>query len=126
MNAIQDIALIFILLSIVKLFVVLTNKKAWYENVARPIFYNKPLSTFVFFVLAVIVFYYLIQELSFAQIFAVIAFTALLVGLGFLQYSEHVTGLMQKMYSKRYNSWQIFYILIWVVLIIAALYEILR
>ena len=124
-NALQIIALLFILLSIVKILVVLMNKKSWYENVARPIYYNRQLSTFIFLVLAVVIFYYLIQELSFAQIFSVIAFTSLLLGLGFLQYSEEITGLMQKMYNKKYNSWQIFYILLWVLLIVVALYEIL-
>ena len=74
---------------------------------------------------AILVFSYLIQYLSFTEIFAVMAFTFLVIGLGFLQYSEDMAGIMQKIYSKKYNSWQTFYIIIWVVLIILALYEIL-
>ena len=120
---IEIIALIFTLLIILKIIFIITNKQTWYKNVAKPIYDNTKTSGIIFTISAIIIFYFLIQELTITQIFAALAFSSLLIALGFLQHKD-MTSLIQKAYKQKFNIWTWFYIIIFLLLIFLVLYEI--
>ena len=124
LTPLEIIALIFAVFALIKLVVVSVKKELWYRNVAKPIYTSKKVSAVVFSVLAIIIFYYLLQELSIAQIFATIAFSSLLIGLAFLSFADELTKLLDKAYRKKIRGWQTVYLLVWVVLLLWVLYEI--
>ena len=87
-TALEVIALIFAVISLIKIIVILVNKIGWYNNVVKPVYTNSVISRMIIALLAVVVFYYLAQELSIIQIFSVVAFTGLLMALSFLSFSK--------------------------------------
>lgn len=122
-TALEWIALAFIVLGIIKLIVISVNKKEWLP-VVKEVYHKPALTGIVSVVLAAIVFYFLLQELSIVQIIAVMAFTGLLMVLGFLQFSDEFLGMAKKMLRKKFSFWLWVYILIWAVLMVWALKEI--
>ncbi len=126
LTPLEIISLIFAILCLVKLVTIIVNKKIWFDNVANPIYENSNKAQYLFLILAVVVFYFLIQELSIAEIFAVMAFTSFLVGFGFLQYSNEMRVFLRNIYSKKLNKTQCFQIFIWLILILWVLYEIFK
>jgi len=124
LTAIQTIAFIFILFGLIKILVVIFNKKAWYNNVVKPIYSSQGISTFVFIVLALILFYYILKEFSLTQVFAVMALISVLLVLGFLQHSKELIPVFAKLYNKKITSWRWVYIIFWVILMVLALFEI--
>src|SRR3989338_5509144 len=102
LTPIEVIATIFALFALLKLIVVVINKNSWHKNVANPIFKNSSISIIIFVILGIIVFYYLLQELSVIQIFAVVAFTSLLIGIGFLQHAKELIPVLKNAYSKKF------------------------
>ncbi|MBT4334373.1 hypothetical protein HOD61_00985 [archaeon] len=120
MNAIENIALIIIAASIIKLVVLAINPKKW-MNFSKAI-YSKPhririVGTF----LAALVLYYLIGAgITIVEIFAVMAFMACLLMIGFASFGSE---LIKKF--KIINIWKDYgyYILIWVILLLWGLKE---
>ncbi|MEK6932679.1 MAG: hypothetical protein AABW56_02690 [Nanoarchaeota archaeon] len=125
LNAIEVIALIFVLVGLCKIFFLLVNKRRWYEKVAKPIYTNTTTSTLIFIVLALVMFYYLIQYFNLTEIFAIMAFTSVLMAIGFLIYGKHIVELIEKVLNKKFTFWRVFYAIIFLVLLVLALYEIL-
>mgnify|MGYP001615176406 CR=1 FL=1 len=123
MTPVEIIASILVAVMIVKLGVVLTNKKSWL-GLMQKINKNSKLLSIIYLILAAIVFYYLIQELTILQIFAAIAFTTLLLGFGFLQYPEEFMQFVKKMYKKKITFGKIVHLIVWIILLILALREI--
>ena|SRR3989344_967481 len=121
---IEIIAFIFIVIALLKIVVVIFNKKIWYNNVAKPVYDNPDISTFVFIVLALVMFYYILKDLMLKEVIAVIALTSILMALGFLQYQKELMPLINKIYNKNLTTWQWIYIVFWVLLLVLALYEI--
>lgn len=124
LTGIEIIAGIFALAGLIKIVTILINKNWWFRNVSERVYGNQRLTGFVFFVLAVVVFYFLIQELNLVQILAAVAFGSLLTALAFLSFSKELLDLGKKIISKKFNIWMKFYILIWIVLLAWVLYEI--
>ena len=124
LSALETIATIFIVIALIKIIVITFNKKVWYNGVAKPIYKNSQVSTLVFVALALIMFYYVLKELTLIQLIAVMALTSSLMALGFLQYSGDITQFLSKTYNKKIGSWQWFYIIFWVILLVLTLYEI--
>jgi len=110
LSALETIATIFIVIALIKIIVITFNKKVWYNSVAKPIYKNSQVSTLVFVALALIMFYYVLKELTLTQLIAVMALTSSLMALGFLQYSGDITQFLSKTYNKKIGSWQWFYI----------------
>jgi len=121
---IEWIALIFVLVGVVKLVVLLFNKMSWF-NFSMKIMRNKTLVSLVSLVLSVVVFYYLIQELSIVQIMASITFMSLLMMIAFVQYGKEFLVFAKKIYSKKFPAWIWVYSLVWVALMSWTLFEIL-
>lgn len=118
MTPLEIIALLFAVLSLTKLVVIIINKKAWANSVAMPIYSNPKRSISVFTMLAIIIFYFIIQELSVVQIFAVIAFSSMLVGIGFMQHADLMQSLIKKAYSKKLSIGNVVYVLVWLALLV--------
>jgi len=121
---IEIIAFIFIVIALLKIVVIIFNKKIWYANVVKPVYDNPDISTFVFIVLALVMFYYILKDLMLKEVIAVIALTSILMALGFLQYQKELMPLINKIYNKNLTTWQWIYIVFWVLLLVLALYEI--
>jgi len=123
-TAIEVIALILITVTLIKLITISINKKSWMA-VSEKVF-NKPLITsLISLLLAFIVFYYLVQELTLAQIMATTAFITLLMVFGMMSYSKELRPLIKKAYTKKFNGAIILYTAIWLILILWASYEII-
>ena len=121
---IEIIALLFAALILVKIGVIIfSGPKKWMDTV-KPIYANPKTSSIVAVLLALLVFWYLIQELTIVQIFAVIAFTSLLMGLSFFQHSKEVWEMAQKMLKKNKGQFlgpEWLLILVWIVLSVWAI-----
>lgn len=116
------IALIFIIVGILKIFTISINKKNWMP-VVRSFFSNKLAGSAVVIILAIIVFYFLIQELTIIQIIASAAFISLLIALSVLQFNEEIVALAKKISSKKFSLMTWIYIFIWLILFAWALYQ---
>ncbi|MFH1365314.1 MAG: hypothetical protein ABIH28_01905 [archaeon] len=92
MTPVEIIALVLIIAGLVKMLVILLSPGKW-MGFAKKVYAKPKLMSFVFLILAAIVFYYLMQELSIVQILAASAFTALLLGIGL---APHVKILLKK------------------------------
>jgi hypothetical protein len=124
LTGVETIAVIFAVVGLIKLVGISLNKGAWYNSVASKVFNNAKGWTFVFGVLAIVVFYYLLQELTLAQIVAGMAFGSLLTGLAFMSYSKELSGLVKKIYTRNVSGWMKLYIFVWGVLMAWVFYDI--
>jgi len=123
MTPVEIIAAIIIILSAVKILVLLVSPKSW-MNFSKKIFASKGLVQVVALVLAGVVLYYLLQEISIVQIFAVIAFTALLFVLGLVNYINAIYKIADKaIRSGRLWKDNLLYALIWIILLVWAAKE---
>ncbi len=115
---VETIALIIIVVAAIKIFVLLMKPMAW-MNFAKKIYLTNPkLTQVIYLVLAAIVLYYLLQEMTIVQILAVAAFMSLLIGVGLMP----IMGDLFKKYEgiiKRGNMWKDswLYTLIWIILL---------
>ena len=115
---VEIIALVIIIFSVIKMFVLLVNPKSW-MNFAKGIYAKPNVTSFGAFVLGAIVLYYLIQSgITIVEILAVTAFVSLLIMIGL---AKEIGPLIKKYEAmiKKGNLWKEywFYILIWVILL---------
>jgi hypothetical protein len=122
-TALEWIVLIFAVIGLVKLGVIIVNKKYWMPVIES--FYGKKGYDLLFLVLALVIFYFLIQELTIVQILAAVIFATMLIAVSFMQYSDQLLGIAKKMLKKKFSGMMWIYIIIWVVLLIWAVKEIL-
>lgn len=123
MTPIEIIALIVAIVAAIKIIVVLIKPKAWLNSVVKPVYSKPTLTMLVSLILAVLVLYYLLMELNIIQIFAVMAFLALIMALSFAAYFREIVGLAEKMLRDNHvikRAWLA--ILIWIILICWTLY----
>jgi len=122
-TAVQTIALIFILFVLIKLVIVLVNRKAWLNFSTKV--YDKPMITSTILgILGILILFYLLQEISIVQIVAVLAFASILFGLGFLQYPKEILNLGKKILRGKHSPGIILYVIVWLALILWALFAI--
>ena len=118
MEIIQIFALIVLIAIVVKMLVILISPKYWL-NFAGKIWKSPILVMVVSLILAGIVFYYIIQEISIVQIFAVILFVALISMATMAVYVKEFLAVAQKIVKDRNflkRAW--LPILIWIILAI--------
>lgn len=114
---VETIALIIIVIATIKIFVLLVKPMAW-MNFAKKIYLTNPrLTQIISLVLAAVVLYYLLQEITIIQILAVMVFISLLLVMGIAP----IMGNLIKKYEamiKRGNIWKDswLYTLIWIAL----------
>jgi len=121
---IEIIAVLFSLLVIIKLIVISINPKAWMDQVAKPIYKNPVTSGTIMAVLAVVFFYYLLAELTVTQIYAAIAFMAMLTGVSFCHYSKEMLPWADKVIKKPFSGTMWLLILVWLVISVWVLLEV--
>ncbi len=125
LTSIELIALVFSIFGLIKLIAIIINKEIWYQGVAKPVYNNNNISTVILTIIGVVVFYFIILEFTITQVLAIMAFSSLLIGIGFLQYSKEVISLINNIYRKKMGLMLKIYTLIWLIIILWALYEIL-
>ena len=116
MTALEVVATIFAIFVLVKIAIVLVNPRVWMDNVAKPLLGNPPLAKAVYAGLAVVTGYFVLTSLKIADVFAVMLFTAFLMGLGMLPYAEAMLKIAEEKSATRAellrNAW--LPIVIWV------------
>ena len=125
MTPIEIIALILIIVGIVKIAFVLISPKSWLKMAKK--MWATPFVNIIFLILAAIVFYYLLREVSIAQILATSAFITLLMGVQFFRYSKETMRFAMRLAGNKKEllrrTW--LYIIIWLILMVFGLVEIL-
>lgn len=124
MTPLEIIAFLLVLLGLIKLAVVSRNPKKWLTFWKKK-YSNTTATNIVALVLAGVVLYYLLQELTIVQIMAVAAFIALVFLIGFLPYVKELFEMAEKMLKQDNTlkkSWLV--ILVWLLLSLWVLWEI--
>lgn len=120
-SVIQWFVVVFSLLAIVKILVVSINPKGWL-NLAKGLYKSSALLFVVELILAAILFYYLLQEITIVQVMGGIVLGALLTGMTFAVYAKETLDWGSKLLRGKTllnRAW--LPILIWLVLSIWAL-----
>ncbi|MEK6937315.1 MAG: hypothetical protein AABW58_04560 [Nanoarchaeota archaeon] len=127
MAPLEIISFLFALLILVKLVFVIFSKQTWYRNVAMPIYKNPKVSSLVILIIALIIFYYLIQSITLIELFAAMAFTNMITALSFMFYTKEFSELVKKVYSKnfKFTIFGILYLLFWILLSLKVIYKVL-
>jgi len=123
-NSVETIALILIILTVVKMFMLLVNPKSWI-NLAKKIYSNPKVVSLVSLILAGIVLYYLVQSgITIIQILAVTVFVALLLMIGLANEIDYFMKKAEVMIKKG-TMWKEYwlYTLVWVLLILWGIKE---
>jgi hypothetical protein len=127
MSALEIIATVFALLIVVKIAVVLVNPQLWMQKVAEPLLGNPRVATAVYGILAIVVGYYVFTSLDIIDIAAVMAFGALVGGLGMIPYAQPLMRIAQEISATPANllrkAW--LPIVIWVVIALWVLTSVL-
>ena len=92
---VEWIAFLFVAIGLIKLIVIAFNKMAWF-NFVSPLYKHGKRTSWIFLILSLLIFYYLLQELSIVQIMAAMAFFSFLIGFTFMQYSKDILSLGKK------------------------------
>lgn len=122
-TSIEIMALIVAVIAAIKIIVIFVKPKAWL-GLVKKVYAQPILTTIISLVLAVIVLYYLLQELTILQIFAVMLLIVLLAAINMSTYSKEMTGVAEKMLKDKKilkKAW--LSVVIWVILIIWTLKE---
>jgi hypothetical protein len=121
MTPVEIMAFIVALFAIIKLIMLLANPTAWMRLPkilnAQPI-----VSMLVSLVLAAIVLYYLLAELTIIQIFACLLFVMLLMMSAFSPFSKDLVDMAAKMLNKSTLKKAWLPSLVWVLLVVWVLY----
>ncbi len=123
MNAVEVIALVVAVLSIIKILFVVVNRKFWVNSVIKNVYGNKTFAV-IYVVLILVVGYYLLQALSIVQIFAVVGLSSLLIGLGLMAYGEGIYKEAQRFVKGKISGWIWLYTVIWLALSVWVIYSI--
>jgi hypothetical protein len=115
-TAIEIIVMIFLLLSIVKIIYLLVKPTAWMAF-AKKVYAKPKLLKAGAIILAIIVFYFLIQVIGIVEIFAVMTFTALIFVIGLADMGKKLIKEV-KIKTLWHDYW--LYTLIWLALMIWA------
>ncbi len=121
---VEIIALMLIAITIIKLLVLSTNPKKWLSLV-EGLYANANTTKVIALILAAIVFYYLLQEITIVQIFATMAFIFLIMAIKFASYKNDIIALARKILNKEgVIKKSGLLVVIWLLLMIWALYAI--
>ena len=122
MAPIEILATFFAVFVIVKL-VVVTVKPGLWMKWAKGILKNELLISLIYFVFAVIVGYYIFEELTVVQVAAVTLWVSMLIGIGFIPYSKILLKTSDELLSVGISkTW--LSMLIWAVLAVWVLYAV--
>lgn len=124
MNPIEIMAIIVAVLGLVKLFFVATNPKAWLK-VVDFVFAKPNVTSAVSALLALIVLFFIIQEITIVQIFAVVLFVTLLVLVKASAYAKEIKDLGHKILKDKNAIKKVWLAVVaWLILILWLFYEV--
>ena len=124
MTPVEIIALIFVIFGVIKLVAVSTNPKGWMK-LPEAFQKNAAVTAFVALILAAVVLYYLLMEITIVQVFASMLFFALIMMVMFATMPKECVDFAKKMIGdKNLMSRLWLALLIWIVLMIWVLYAI--
>jgi hypothetical protein len=125
MNSTQIIALIFIIISLIKIVIISFNKKFWINNITKRVLKNSHTFSFICLILSLIVLYYLLKELTITQIIASMTLAVLLIGFGILTHIKELSISIEKIQrDKNIIKKSLIYIIIWLIILLWGLKEI--
>ena len=115
---VEIIALIMIVAVAIKMVVILVNPMAW-MNFARKTYSNVRAVQISSLILAVVILYYLLQEMTIVQILAVTAFMGAMLAMGL---APHIGSIIKRYEAqiKKGQMWKdnLIYALIWIALLV--------
>ncbi len=115
---VEIIALVLLIVAAIKMLVLLINGKAW-MNLTKRLYKKEIIFKLVVFILLVVVFYYLIQVFTVVEIFAIMAFAALFIAIGFAEPIKKIIPIYEKhMKDKTLFKTYWLYILLWLALMV--------
>jgi len=122
MTPIEILALIVVVLGIIKLVFISANPNSWMKVVKSV--YAKPMFTTIFsLVLAAVVLYYLLAEMTIVHVFGATLFVMFLMLAGYATFSKELLDMVTNLTKKRNTmrrAWLM--IVIWIALMIWVLY----
>jgi len=125
-TTIEIIALIFIIISLTKIIYITLNPTSWNKRIVKKIWKNPHATSFISLILALIILFYLIKELTIIQILATSAFVSMLILYAFSIFSKELMNLTNKFYKGRTILKRAsIYIILWLILLLWGLKEIL-
>lgn len=123
-TTVEWFVIVFSVIAIIKLLTISVNAKGWLKLVS-PLYRNGGVLFFIELILAAILFYYLLMELTIVQIMASVLFGALLTGMVFALYGKETLAWGKSLMTKNtllHRAW--LPTLIWLALSVWALVEI--
>lgn len=123
LGAIEIFALVVAVFAGAKLIVILVKPRSW-MNFAKTVWKNPMITMIVSLILAAVVLYYLLQELTIIHIFAVMLFLMLLAAVSMAAYSAEMFAMADKLLKNKAvvkKAW--LSILVWAILVLWALKE---
>lgn len=118
----EILALILVILIAIKLFVLYVKQRAWL-NFTKKLYSNPQTFTIVSLILAIIVGYFVFQELTIVQAFGVMLFLTLLMGIGVAQFKDDMFEFADKIYKRKLLKRARLVTIIWIVLSLWVLWE---
>lgn len=122
-TTLEWIVVAFAILAVVKMAVMMTSRKRWLP-VIEEVYDNHGLFSLLFLIVAGWIFYLVAQSLTIVQIVGVMIMAVLLMSIAFLHYGQEIKSSMKKMVSAPLSGWIWVYILIWIILLGWAVYQI--
>ncbi|MFQ5662175.1 MAG: hypothetical protein ACE5F2_02915 [Candidatus Paceibacteria bacterium] len=117
MTAIETIALIAAIVTIIKILVVMKDPSIWMRKVSLPVLKSGKTGVAISLILAAVVLWYLLESLTIIDIYAVAAFISLLIMTGFMAYPKKMATMMEQFGKDKHlieKSW--LQILVWLAL----------
>ena len=123
MTPIEIMAFIAAIIVPIKIIMLLRSQKSWFNTVTRRFWGNAVVTTILSLIVVIVTLYYLLQELTIIQIWAVMLFAMALISLGLAPFSKYMLDVEQKWFTET-NVLKIgwFAAIVWLVLIIWVLY----
>jgi len=123
-TAIENLALIILVLSLIKVLVIIKNPMTWFNKVVKPVYSNAFYLQTIGLVLTAVSLYYLLQVFSIVEIFAVMFFFAAVTLMGIAPFNKDLLEFATRVYKQKgiiRRTW--LSTTIWIILMLWALYE---
>ncbi|MBE9593267.1 MAG: hypothetical protein IMF19_07280 [Proteobacteria bacterium] len=123
MTPIEIMAFIAAIIVPIKIIMLLRSQKSWFNTVTRRFWGNAVVTTILSLIVVIVTLYYLLQELTIIQIWAVTLFTMALIVLGLAPLSKYMLNVEKKWFTET-NVLKTGWVaaIVWLVLIIWVLY----
>jgi len=123
LTPIEIISLVFSVIVLVKILVVLLNRKAMAGTIKSALKHRDLLEVFAILV-AVILGYYIFNAMNIVEVVAVICFASFLYGIAFYAIPEGIEEMYKAISNKKLSGWFWLSVVIWVVIALWTLYTI--